>query len=102
MTHAAQTITDTPTDMVAALTLTAGNYTLQNIGEEPIWFSQKDAAVGDLDLLKTEGGHLLAAPYSGQNRPRGGPGTATISVAGDLAYAWTTAGTSRLAVSDAV
>lgn len=102
MTHPAQTITDTPTDLVAALTLTAGNYTLQNIGEEPIWFSQKDAAVGDLDVLKTEGGHLLAAPASGQNRPRGGPNTATISVAGDLAYVWTDIGTSRLVASDAV
>ena len=101
-TRPAHTITATPTDLVAALTLAAGNYTLQNIGEEPIWFSQKNAAVGDLDVLKTEGGNLMAAAFGGESRRPDSPNTATISVAGDLVYVWTGRGTSRLAVSDAV
>ena len=101
-THPAQTITDTPADLVAALTLITGNYTLQNIGEEPIWFSQKDSAVGDLDVLKAEGGNLLAAPFGGESRRPDSPNTATISVAGDLVYVWTGRGASRLVVSDAV
>ena len=41
------TVTAAPQEIVAALALADGKrYTVQNIGAEPIFFSQRDAAAG--------------------------------------------------------
>ena len=86
------TVTAAPVDIVAALNLTDGPYTLQNVGRTPIVFAQRDSAVADVQTLRRDKGHVLAA--SG--------GTRRMTVDGDVTYVWTVDGESDLIVSDAI
>ena len=96
MTYPSVEVTSTPVDLVATLTLPDGNYTIQNIGPNTLWFAQKDTATAEA-TLKADEGHLLS-PLRSVSRSDG-----RMSVAGDLSYVWCADGkTSRVVVSDAI
>ena len=94
------TVTAAPQEIVAALALTDGAYTLQNIGTEPIIFSLRDAAPADLSALIADKGHILSASrFSGA--PADTKSTVRITVEGDLVYVWTAGADGELVLSDA-
>ena len=96
MTYPSVEVTSTPVDLVATLTLPDGNYTIQNIGVNTMFFAQKDTATAEA-TLKDDEGHLLS-PLFRVSRSDG-----RMSVAGDLSYVWCNDGkTSRVVVSDAI
>lgn len=91
MTYPVQSISSTPTELVAGLSLANGNYTLQNVGDAPLFLAQKATTQTD-EQLRTAGGHVM------------NPGQVLVaSVASDLLYAWCGEGSvSRIVVSTAV
>lgn len=100
MTHPPFNVGSAPTEIVASLSLADGAYTLQNVGSETIFFSQKDAAPTDPMNLIAEGGHFLSAVLPGRDPERGGSNSVSVTIAGDVCYVWARIG-SRLVVSSA-
>ena len=103
-TRPAFTVTKTPQDIVAALSLNTkeitSHYKMQNIGDVTISYSQRSTAPADLQTLIAEKGHLLPSP----NRPES---STTFDASQGLMFVWRTPGAkpaevSELVVSDAV
>ena len=81
MTFPSIELTRTPVDIVAALSLPDGNYTLQNIGTTTLSFVQRDV-VTDEDTLIRDHGHLLSPLHSVS------VSEVRIEVDSDFTYAW--------------
>ena len=95
MTYPSIEITSTPIDIVAALSLPDGNFTVQNIGTTTLTFAQKDVAT-DADTLIRDQGHLLSPLFSVS------VSEVRIEVDSDFTYVWCTDDPSgRIVVSDA-
>ena len=98
-TRPAFTVTEAPQDIVAALNLNTqaitSHYKMQNIGTEPIIYSQRSTAPADLQTLIADKGHILPSPARGES-------STTFDAAQGPMFCWTLGGVSELVVSDAV
>ena len=87
-----QPLTDSPTEIVSGLSLADGVYTIQNVGDNPIWFHEAEGAVAtpaDLPTDDTIGVHILY------------PGVFGELVTPTFFYAWSTLDEGTLSVTEA-
>lgn len=84
-------IPEAATEIIGALSLTDGQYRMQNVGDVPIIINEQDSAHATPDDLRAVGGLIL---YPGEKIPY------TV-VSGKATYLWSRSPGSRVAIVEA-